>query len=282
MSSTIAYNGFDLSGVSPRGGRFSVHKDGFQGWHSLVKRRNREEKSQQAGAYPTHAETASLPVTVTGQAVYASDEMAALERRELLALVEDIVPVTVTDAAGTGIRLVETDSFVISPVIDRIFTYTLVVTACDPLLYGLPTVGFATLAGSIAGAGRVWPRVWPRDWGVPAGVTPGAVAVPNDGLAPYWPTLRIDGPVTNPVIGVVETGDTLTINATIPAGQWVDIDAGERHVTFGANADDIRNLTDAAGNWLAIPPGGATFTYSADSADAAATLQVNGAQGAWD
>jgi hypothetical protein len=117
---------------------------------------------------------------------------------------------------------------------------------------------------------------------VPAGVTPGSLFVPNAGLAPYWAQLRIDGPVPNPVVGCVETGDSIRWGATIGTGQWVDIDTGERHVTFGANQDDVRYLAQAAGQWLVIPPGGATFTFVGDTADPAAKLSVFGYEGAWD
>jgi hypothetical protein len=165
---------------------------------------------------------------------------------------------------------------------DRQFTFDLAVTATDPLLYGPAWFGSTTMAGTSAGAGFSWPLSWPWNWGVPAGVTPGSLFVPNAGLAPYWAQLRIDGPVPNPVVTCIETGDTIRWGATIPAGQWVDIDTGERHVTFGANQDDVRYLAQAAGQWLVIPPGGATFTFDGDTADPAAKLSVFGYEGAWD
>lgn len=281
MTSAIVFNGFDLTTESsPRGGRFTV--DGLTGWHAVNKRRDRQEKVGQSGAFVSAGQTASLPVTIHGRAVYPTAEAAATERRELLALASDEAPLTVVDATGEGTRLVETDTLVVSPVMDRQITFDIVVTATDPLLYGPAWFGSTTLAGSAVGTGRVWSRVWPRDWGVPAGVTPGAITVPNAGLAPYWTRLRIDGPVTSPVVRCVETGDWVKVDATIVASQWVDVDSGERHVTYGANADDLRYLTDAGGGWLAVPPGGATFTFEADSADPAASLTVYGFEGAWD
>lgn len=167
------------------------------------------------------------------------------------------------------------------------FRYTMQLRAADMLKYGDAWYDFTTLASAAVGTGRVWPRVWPRDWGVPAGATPGSVSVPNAGKAPYWTRLRIDGPVTNPVIRVQETGDSLRLiqpdgdDVTISAGQWFDIDSGERHVTFGANADDVRYLADVTGTWLAVPPGGATFTFEADGGTTDTTLSVYGYEGAW-
>jgi hypothetical protein len=292
MGSSIAFNGFDLTTQSsPLGGRFTVLQGGLTGWHTVTKRRNRQERVGQAGAFPSAGQSASLPIGVHGLAVYPTAEAAATERRALLALAADNVPLTVVDAAGEGTRYVETDSLVVSPVMDRQITFDLTVTACDPLLYGPAWFGSTTMAGTSAGAGFQWPLSWPWDWGVPAGTTPGSLFVPNAGLAPYWAKLRIDGPVTNPVVGCLETGDRIGVddpagliggNVVIPSGQWLDVDTGERHVTFGANQDDVRYLTGASGLWLVIPPGGATLTFDADTADPAAKLSVFGYEGAYD
>jgi hypothetical protein len=205
------------------------------------------------------------------------DELSALSPRESYEFVVD-EPITGPRSALVRVTGLSDPEWV-SPVG---FTYTMQLTAPDHLRYGPAWFGSTTMAGTSAGAGFSWPLSWPWNWGVPAGVTPGSLFVPNAGLAPYWAQLRIDGPVPNPVVGCVETGDTIRWGATIPAGQWVDIDTGERHVTFGANQDDVRYLTQAAGQWLVIPPGGATFTFDGDTADPAAKLSVFGYEGAWD
>lgn len=214
------------------------------------------------------------PDEASAQAI--ADELSALSPRDLHLF-------TVTKAsAGTRTAMVRvTQRAVLEWLTSECFTYSMQFTAADPLRYGLPWYsGDVSLASAVPGTGRVWPRVWPRDWGVAPGVIPGAVTVPNAGLATYWPTVRINGPVTNPVVGIAETGDVIAFNQTIPAGQWIDIDCGARHVTFGANADDVYYLTDVQGRWLGIPPGGASFTYGADSGTG--TAQVTGYEGAWD
>ena len=155
------------------------------------------------------------------------------------------------------------------------------VKLADPLLYAPPVVATASLMGAAVGTGRVWPRAWPRDWGVPAGQTPGAVNVPNDGTAPYWPTLRVDGPVTNPVIAVNETGDWVRISRTVAAGQWLDIDPGQRRVLLNGSVS-LAGAVTYAGRWLGVPVGGAGFTFNADSADAAAGLTIYACEGAFE
>lgn len=243
-----------------------------------------EERSQQDGGFDGPLLKGARLITMSGfveggdpvDAMRVADELQALLPREAYEFVVDNAAVGIRTAmvrVTTGVAI-DWDG-------DEAFTYTITFRAADPLKYGPAWFDSTTLSGSAAGSGRVWPRVWPRDWGVPAGVTPGSVAVPNAGNAPYWPRLRIDGPVENPVVQCVETGDRITVNAAIPAGGWIDVDCGERHVTYGANADDLENLTDWSGTWLAIPPGGASLSYSADTADASAVLHVQGVEGAW-
>ncbi|MFJ8677213.1 phage distal tail protein [Streptomyces sp. NPDC093589] len=59
--------------------------------------------------------------------------------------------------------------------------------------------------------------------GDPAAVgRPGYLTV--EGNAPTWPVLRIAGPCSNPSVTHVATGRTLTVQATIADGDWVEID----------------------------------------------------------
>jgi hypothetical protein len=121
------------------------------------------------------------------------------------------------------------------------------------------------------------------NYGVPPGVTPGALTLSNTGAVSYFPRLRINGPVTNPVVTLVETGDWVRYNAVLPAGQHLDINwTVPRRVTIGDNPVSVRNLITYSGNWLAVPSGGGSLSYSADTADPAATLSVWSYQGAWE
>lgn len=160
------------------------------------------------------------------------------------------------------------------------FRYTIELTAPDPLKYGAPAIGSTSLASTAGGTGRTWPRVWPTDYGVPAGVTPGAVAVANAGTATYWTRLRIDGPVPNPTVTLVETGDWIKYTGTVAAGQWLDVDTANRRVLLNGQVS-VRHLVSDSGNWLGVPPGGGSIRISADAADPAASLSVWSYEGAW-
>jgi hypothetical protein len=160
------------------------------------------------------------------------------------------------------------------------FTYTIQLVARDPLKYGPEAIASATLDDTAGGAGRVWARVWPRDWGVAPGVTPGAATVPNVGTASYHPRLRIDGPVTNPVVRLAESGASLRYNGTVPAGTWLDVVCADRVVLLRGLVSH-RHLVSFEGDWLSIPPGGGTVSWSADSFGDGHSLTIFGTEGAW-
>lgn len=282
MTSLLSFNGFDLTTpLSPRGGRFRLFE--LDGWLSVGKDRSRERKSQQDGAWESTGYSQALSITARGRAYYPAGtaSAAALERRELLALAGGgLSELTVADAAGAGMRLVECDSFTVTPVNEFTFDWSLLVTAVDPLLYGSLRFDQAGLSSAVAGAGLTFPLSFPLDFGTAPGAIPGAVQVSNSGTASYFPRLRIDGPVTNPRIGLAETGDTLVISATVAAGQWVDIDCARRRVLLNGSVP-LRPRVSFTGNWLAVPVGGGTVTWTADSADPAARLSVWSYEGAW-
>lgn len=282
---SFAVAGFGLTGMDEFGCLWTVRPE-IDGWFvGADVRTATQPRSQQSGAWRGKSYRGGRVFTLRGL-VRCPDWMAMEQAGRRLSAVlagGGFGEFIGSSAAGTFSSTVQLEE---APKFDALSADTaawqLVLGSEDPLLYGPPTVASTTLAGSGAGTGRTWARKWSRAWGVAAGVTPGAVTIANAGKATYWPTLRIYGPVTSPTIRVQETGDSLTFNGTIPAGQWLDIDAGGRHVTFGANEDDVRYLTDVTGRWLAVPPGGATFTYEADTADAAAALYLYGYEGAWD
>ncbi|MFI5799072.1 phage distal tail protein [Streptomyces sp. NPDC051677] len=81
--------------------------------------------------------------------------------------------------------------------------------------------------------------------------------VRNRGDVAAWPQLRIDGPVTNPKVWVVETGRYLQLQTSLAAGEWIDIDTrpGTRWVLRNGAGNAAPALT--AGSRLdlfQIPP----------------------------
>ena len=166
------------------------------------------------------------------------------------------------------------------PLSDRLATWQVTVASEDPLLYGPRRFEQTGLSSATPGAGLTFPLTFPLDFGVAPGTNPGSVVMPNAGTTSYLPTIRIDGPVTNPVVTLADTGDRVAFAGSVASGQWLDIDCSRRRVLLnGLVSQRIR--VSSVGAWLAVPMGGGTVTWTADSAGPSATLSVWGYEGAW-
>ncbi|MFE4654138.1 phage distal tail protein [Streptomyces sp. NPDC056707] len=87
----------------------------------------------------------------------------------------------------------------------------------------------------------------------------------NSGDVAAWPTVRIDGPVTNPKVWVVETGRYLQLQISLAAGEHIDIDTrpGTRWVLRnGGNAAPALTAGSRM-DLFQIPPGKSEIRWTA-------------------
>ncbi len=138
--------------------------------------------------------------------------------------------------------------------------------ARDPVLYGQFT-NTSTLTLTVAAPGRTYAKTYDRTY--PTGALVGSgVAVPNAGNYQAFPKFRLYGPLTTPslilVAGSVQY--TWSLNYTIPAGQYVDVDFRYKTVT-GSSGENLYKYT-AGSTWWLLAPG-----------DNAVTLQAAGGSG---
>ncbi|MCC5580576.1 phage tail family protein [Microtetraspora sp. AC03309] len=92
-----------------------------------------------------------------------------------------------------------------------------------------------------------------------------SIQVTNIGNTPTHPTLRINGPATNPVFTIVQSGRKLGFNIALGPGEWIDVDCkagralwnGETNVLAGRTADSVPPQL------FVFPRGVSTLTYAA-------------------
>lgn len=90
----------------------------------------------------------------------------------------------------------------------------------DPRRYGVnPHTVLIGLPSAVGGMS--FPVTFPMSFG--GSYSSGDQNAPNAGNYPAPVTIRIDGPVTNPSLTNVATGQTLTYNGSLAAGEWVAI-----------------------------------------------------------
>lgn len=136
--------------------------------------------------------------------------------------------------------------------------------ATDPRLYNAiqqsASTGLAT-----SPSGLVWNLVWNLSWG--ASSSSGSIFAANGGNFPTPPVFRIDGPVTNPSIENITTGEVLGLTSiTVGSGEFLELDADARTVLLGGTASRYEKLTTA--QWFDLKPGTTELKFRGTTAGA--------------
>lgn len=252
----------------------------LDGWlNAPPARTRRESRAQQDGSWDATGTSDERVLDLAGFVEESSPAAADAVMRQLTALRPQGAYDLAVDNAAVGLlscRVRVEVSASTSWVGDARFSYSMTLAAPDPLLYGPPVFPTpAGLATATPGAGLVYPVAYPLDYGIAPGVTPGALVLPNGGTAAYWPRLRVDGPVLNPVVTLVESGAWVRYNGELLAGQWLDWDMANRRVLLQGQVS-VRQRVSSSGDWLAVPVGGGSIVWTADTADPAALLSAWG------
>lgn len=131
-----------------------------------------------------------------------------------------------------------------------------------------PTVNQFSTALPVGGGGTVPPPTMPMALGGNQG---GSVAVVNNGNAPFWPTARIYGPVTNPQLLNTTFNLALELTITLASGQYLDIDFKRKTIVdnFGTN-----QYSSKSGDWWYLTPGSTTIDFSAASYSPSALCNI--------
>jgi hypothetical protein len=117
-----------------------------------------------------------------------------------------------------------------------------------------------------AALGRTYNKTFNYTYG--GGSSSVTTTINNIGWATTYPTITIQGPITNPVIGNTTTGNTLNFTGTYSALDVLEIDLYNQLITLNGVA--ARNLL-VSGTWFAAPPGNSNFFFTGTSTLAGTT-----------
>lgn len=92
------------------------------------------------------------------------------------------------------------------------------------------------------------------------------------GVDSAWPVWTVQGGAQNPTLTNITTGQTITWQGFVPAGQTLTINMAEMTADL-AGANVFEYIT---GEWIRLAPGNNTLAYSAGSATEPSTLSWNG------
>jgi hypothetical protein len=103
--------------------------------------------------------------------------------------------------------------------------------------------------------GLRFPMRFPLRFGGQGSTTSGYAV--NEGDAPSWPVLRIYGRTVNPVIANLSSGEAIHIEATVAAGEYLEIDSRLRRVSLNGvqNASRYYVVRRDLTTWWPVYPG---------------------------
>lgn len=176
--------------------------------------------------------------------------------------------------AGGGVRRVNVRPRKLASRIDaERFLYRMPVAAVqfdatDPRIYDNTESSIATgLTASVPGL--TWNLAWNLNWGGPS--TSNIITANNIGTFSAPLTVRFDGPVTNPGIENVTTGQALTLSADggliLAAGEFVILDSESHTVMLGGTSNRYSKLTSTS-SWFDLSPGNTSLRFTGTTAGA--------------
>ena len=105
--------------------------------------------------------------------------------------------------------------------------------------------------------GRTYNRTFNYTYG--GGSSTVTTTISNIGWATTYPTITINGPITNPIVGNTTSGNTLYFTGTYSSSDILEIDLYNQLITL--NGNPARNLL-ISGTWFDAPPGNSLFFFT--------------------
>jgi hypothetical protein len=243
----------------------------LDGWDSAEVRSESQLREADHGAWASPVYLGERPITLSGTLV--APDLATLDgaadRLRALPLTGAVLTVMETEPKRAVVR--RSGRTLIEYQTDTAATYSVLVTAEDPRLYATTETVTPLRLPSIAG-GMTLPVTFPLT--IDATVIAGDTVVVNDGSIETLPQIRIDGPVSQPLVSVTGpdgTSTSLLYGGDIAAGDWLDLDC-DAHTAYYNGTASRRSLVTGA--WPSLPPGASNLAFRAGAYSAAATLTV--------
>lgn len=143
----------------------------------------------------------------------------------------------------------------------------------DPFWYGTDQRVIGDRTGITTG-GFVFPLVFPLVFDTDVTVEYGDIdiTVVYEGVYESRPSMRIDGPITNPKIWHVESGATLEVITELAEGEWLDFDFENNTILWGG-VDSRYNLLATGSSWFALKRGTNTIRFGGTAGAGKITIQ---------
>lgn len=140
-------------------------------------------------------------------------------------------------------------------------TVALQLFATDPRIYA-DTASAGSTGPPTVGTGLTFNAT--PDFSFGGAASGGFITAVNAGDYPAPWTATITGPVTNPSLQLLETGQVLTLTGVVDAGTTLVLDSANRSILLGGTASRYYFL-QAGSTWFDLAPGTNTIRYNASA-----------------
>lgn len=263
-----------LHGVDPSDGtKWVVSRDDFDGFSSPASSVAVAGKPRAHGAWAGEGYLEARRVTAGGliEAPSAAVLDGAIYRLHAACSLS-LTTLTVEADGGTWyVNAKREGAVLVKKLSPTIASWSIQMVAPDPRRFASTLTGTTRLPASSGGL-RV-PFMLPAR--IDSAVQRGQVSLTNEGNIAGPVQLRIDGPVTGPVVTHVSSGRSLVFASTVTlgAGEWIDVDMEARTVL--ANGQASRNGWVTSRGWSQFEPGVNTWAFTAAVYDPGSTLTVS-------
>ncbi|GAA3581030.1 hypothetical protein GCM10022198_00150 [Klugiella xanthotipulae] len=255
MIPLIEFEGLTIPGT-PTGGADGASGWFFReltGWRDLTDDKSPiNERARQHGAHGAAASFRKAAAISFDVAYIATTEADLLTAHDALAGIgaDGPVPLRVTDPTGTTERMVTVSGITVADWHGRTYgTATVDVLARDPRRYSIGDA-WSTTRPATAGTGLVWPAISPLKWPSTGGST-GRITLANRGTKSSSPLYRVYGGYSGFAITELASQRQISVELSVPAGSYVEIDTGRRRALLDGQSDVSRYITSR--EWWDIP-----------------------------
>jgi hypothetical protein len=124
--------------------------------------------------------------------------------------------------------------------------------ATDPRVYSQTLTTATASQATVAGTGVTFPVTFPLSFG--GAVSGGQLTATNTGEFPAPWTATISGPIDNPTLENITTGETLAFVGTVATGETLVVDSLARSVLLNGTASRYSWLV-VGSQWFGVQPG---------------------------
>lgn len=133
--------------------------------------------------------------------------------------------------------------------------------ATDPVIYSDAPHDIAIPLGQV-GVGRSYPRVYPMAYGES---TSSMATLINEGNTGADPVVNFSGPITNPSVENVTTGQKVSFAISLGEGETLEVNFSEKTVILNGSASRYNTLISTNDQWFQLQPGANAVRYGASN-----------------